>query len=46
MSITVSRRAANLITKKKLVEQQAFVEESTNELRKVSEKKRKLVLAR
>jgi hypothetical protein len=46
MSITVSRRAADLITKKQLVDQQGFIEESTNELRKVSDKKKKLVLAR
>jgi hypothetical protein len=46
MSVTVSRRAADLITKKQLVNQQVFIEESTNELRKVSEKRKKLVLAR
>ena len=46
MSVTVSRRAADLVTKKQLVTQQGFIEESTNELRKVSEKRKKLVLAR
>jgi hypothetical protein len=46
MSVTVSRRAADLVTKKRLVEQQGFIEESTNELRKVSDKRKNLVLAR
>jgi len=39
MSLSVSRRADDLITKKNLIDQHAFIDESTNELRKESEKK-------
>lgn len=46
MSVTVKRRGADLITKKRLVDQQEFIEESTVELRKVSDKRKKLVYAR